>query len=1457
MLIPLFLSMCMRAWLFLRGRILSVLHMRCNVKFVISDAGPKCSWSWPHLWKQPQRQEVNSCVRMFITSAIASSFINSTNSESFKQARLNQNDMYNGCRMAFDSGADTCCAGRHAYVEEFVEGKTVTAHGFSSSLKTLPNLPIANVCYAYDAPTGETFMLEVNNAIYLGSEMEDSLLCPNQCRVNGVEIDTRPPEFVPGSNTAGKMRAPTLDYDFSIDHHGPIPYIRVRRPRPDELLSCERVQLTPHDEWDPYGPSCSIDRAVATMTENIEDETSEMERVIRHDLCGVSSVLMGDHVSYFIGQVSTLRCDDIPSSDDAYVSQQAKLATRRKDQLSPESLARLWQCGLKTAERTLKATTHQCLRTTGVLTRRFRTDKAHMRYKRLASKQGTFYVDTLKAKVRSLRGFTCGNLYTNNLGFKKFFPMEFESETPHTLQSIIETVGIPPAIHSDNAKVFTEGDFRKKCRKYDIMSTSTEPMSPWQNRAEYGIGEVKSYGCKIMEQQQAPIRLWCFAYEYAADVLCLMATGRYQLEGRTPYEHVMHYTPDISEYITFKWYQWAYYWDQSEKEKKLCRWLGVAHNIGQSMCYYILTSNGQFLARSTVIPIPTEDLDTSLLKERQDMFTRRLHDCIGDHSKAIVNGDVIDDMNVYRDALYYDAMEDEITYPWDEELQDLPLHEDNDDALRDLDKYIGAQVLLPGPDGVEILCKVKSRKRDAQGVPVGQSHSNPILDSRIFNVEFPDGHVDEYATNIIAEAIYNNVDDDGYQSTLLQEIVAHRKGKDALDKADGFTENGKPVITTKGWDLKIAWSDGTYDWIPLSQIKNSNPLEVAEYAVTHELHREPAFNWWVQKTLRKRDRIIKNVTSKSHRKQKMKFGVVMPETVEEALRLDEENGNTLWADAIKKEYENVKVAFQLLNKDDRVPPGYKKITCHLVFEVKFDLRRKARYVAGGHLTEAPSSMTYASVVSRESVRIGFLLAALNDLDILAGDIQNAYLNAPTKEKVWFMAGAEWGDKAGRPVLIVRALYGLKGSGKAWRDHLADTLRNVLGFKSSLADPDVWYKPCTKSDGTKYYAYLMVYTDDILIIDVDPKVHMDKLQSVYTLKKGSIGPPSVYLGANIQKVPSRTGPDCWGMSAEQYVRDSVKNIKQRLKERGVEFNKKLSDVKYSPRQPFSNLKYRPELDTSTPCDDDQTTLYQNLIGILRWIIELGRIDINFEVSCLSQFLCYPRLGHLHQALHVFKYLDIHRESFLRFDPTRIDIDEPADGTQTFSHKANEMKSFYPDAEEALPTNAPEPRGEPVQINCFVDADHAGNPVTRRSHTGILIFLNMAPISWWSKRQNCVETSTYSSELVALKTATEQIIALRYKLRMFGVPIDGAAQVFCDNEAVYKNTSNPTSTLKKKHNSVAFHKIRSSVSCSILYVIKEESGSNLSDILTKSLPPDQRVYLRERIMYTTKVNGLSNN
>ena len=199
------------------------------------------------------------------------------------------------------------------------------------------------------------------------------------------------------------------------------------------------------------------------------------------------------------------------------------------------------------------------------------------------------------------------------MGFKKFFPLETESQSRRTMVDFIQLVGIPPAIYSYDAKVFQHGKFKSACRKYQAQQTFTEPYSPWQNRTGGANREVKSYGNKLLQIHDAPLRVWCFAYEYAAEVLSLCATEAYPLIGKTIYEHIMNYTPDILEYITFQWYQWSYYWDEIRIEKVLCRWLGVDHSIGQSVCYYVLKSNGNFITKFSVIPVPHSDLNSELL----------------------------------------------------------------------------------------------------------------------------------------------------------------------------------------------------------------------------------------------------------------------------------------------------------------------------------------------------------------------------------------------------------------------------------------------------------------------------------------------------------------------------------------------------------------------------------------------------------------------------------------------------------------------------------------------------------------------------------------------------------------------------------------------------------------------------------------------------------------------------
>ena len=145
--------------------------------------------------------------------------------------------------------------------------------------------------------------------------------------------------------------------------------------------------------------------------------------------------------------------------------------------------------------------------------------------------------------------------------------------------------------------------------------------------------------------------------------------------------------------------------------------------------------------------------------------------------------------------------------------------------------------------------------------------------------------------------------------------------------------------------------------------------------------------------------------------------------------------------------------------------------------------------------------------------------------------------------------------------------------------------------------------------------------------------------------------------------------------------------------------------------------------------------------------------------------------------------------------------------------------------------PEAHGKSVQIISYVDANHAGNLLNRRSHSGILIYVNNTQEIWYSKKQNTVEMSPFGLEFVALRITTDLVEALRYKLRSFEVQLDGPASIFCDNKLVVTNASVPTSMLNKRHNAICYHRVRESQAAGRIRVGWIPGKRNLADLSTK--------------------------
>ena len=927
--------------------------------------------------------------------------------------------------------------------------------------------------------------------------------------------------------------------------------------------------------------------------------------------------------------------------------------------------------------------------------------------------------------------------------------------------------------------------------------------------------------------------LWDYEISHVAAIMNRTASSSGNLDKRTPLELITGETPDISEYLDFGFYDRVWFREHAGVgPTKLARWLGVSNTVGSLMSYWILPESGIPESRTTVQRVTKLEAKLDVNKERFDDYDSKIKKRFKEDRLLPEKGDFPSmcewEETFYDDEEYLDEFMKVYNNPEVIEEESTPDSYDN---------YLGMELLMDRGGNTPELARVVKRLCDDDGNPIGTAHENPILDTRMYELEYDNGYTIPVSANLIAENLFHQVNDEGHRMMVLDEVIGHRTDGTEIGEKDAYniSKVGKRrrKKTTKGHHILLKWKDGSSTWNTLKDVKDSYPVQLATFAIENGLDKEPAFAWWVPYVIRKSERIIKKLKSK-YWSRTHKYGIRMPKSVAEAIEIDKENGNTLWWDAIMLEMKNVRPAFEVYDGDVQKLVGYQKIKCHFVFDIKLgeNFRRKARLVGGGHTTDPPSSLTYSSVVSRDSVRILLLVAALNDLNILACDIQNAYLTAKCRENIYTIAGPEFGSEEGAVMIIKMALYGLKSSGAAFRSKLANVIHD-LGFRPSLADPDVWMKPATKRNGFKYYEYVLCYVDDVMVVSDEPQDTIDGLKNVFKLKGDKAEIPDMYLGASLSYVETIKGNKCWAMSSAKYVQTAIDNIEKTLRKGG----RKLPTKCVTP----TSYKYRPEEDETPELVGEEITNFQELVGILRWAIEIGRADILLEVTLLSSQLASPRKGHMEQVYHIFGYLKKHLKRKIYLDPDHPDVNESR--FQKF-----DWEDFYKGAEEPIPNNIPEARGRAIGLHCFVDADHASDKVTRRSQTGIIIFGNKAPLVMFSKRQNSVQTSTFGSEFLALRQAVELVQALRFKIRQFGIPLEeGGANLYCDNEAVYKNVVYPESVLKKKHHSVAYHMCREAVASGMVRVAKEDTRTNIADLFTKPLSGPRRENLIDLFMY----------
>jgi hypothetical protein len=1014
-----------------------------------------------------------------------------------------------------------------------------------------------------------------------------------------------------------------------------------------------------------------------------------------------------------------------------------------------------------------------------------------------------YATDTWFSSVTSFEGYNCAQIFYG-INSKRIsnYGMKTESHGPDALLEFFRKEGVPLSILRDNSKMQASELWKDYMRRYWVKDQFTEPYHPHQNPSERAMSFYKEKLQRLMIDTDTDPRGWFKACCHIADVHS--HTAQESLQWRTPIEKQTGNTPDISGLCQFRWNELVYYQIHDPKfptqggNEKLGRWYGRAEDHGDTMCYWILNpETDQLVVRSMVRSAentkrPNEHLNNKAkkldLEASPDMGSCPVFRNIGEtknSSEYIGNKDTQEfagPPNIYEKSKEYLATIDP------EDLINL---------------YI-----------VDTFKTRAGRERQMKGQVTER------MGSQTYRVAFDDGKQRTYEFDELINLI-NHEDEEGVERWTFEKILKHRTSKDPQRKGR--------------LDVLIKWQ-GYEDpsWEPIEVIKKDDPVSLAKYAEDNDLIDKSAWKWTRNylKNKKKFQRMYRQMNlAKSRRKTiKYQFGVRVPRNLAEARKLDELNKDSKWHEAIQLEITKLMdehSCFNVLQKDQRAPQGYSRIPLIWTFAVKFDGRHRARCVAGGHVTPDPEDSLYSGVVDLETVRIAFTLSTLMELDVLAADIGSAYIQANTIEKVYTIAGPEFGPLEGRVLLVVRALYGLKTSGAMWHQKLAQNLRD-LGFSPCPASYDLWLR-----DMGDHYEYIAVIVDDLLVFSRDPTRILETLKSNCGYKMSGVGVPEYYSGADVE---FDDVAKCWSISAKTYIRSVVDRIE------------KLLDTTFKNYGSPMEAGDHPEMDTTDFIYAQDISIYQMLIGCAQWAVTLGRFDIQYATNTLARFASAPREGHLNRCKRLFGYLKYNDKAKLRMDPSDPNYED-------LNFKENQdWKDLYPDAEEYMPDKMPRPVNKrPLHITVILDASHGSCYVTRRSVTGYMLFIGQAPIRWYSKRQNTVESSTYGSELVAMRIAVEALLDMRYKLRMMGIKIHHTSTLLCDNESVIINTQLPTSTLKKKHNSVAYHKCREVVAARIVRTTHVRSENNVANHLTKAAPPQEYYrFLHNGLLFGTFEN-----
>ena len=1110
-----------------------------------------------------------------------------------------------------------------------------------------------------------------------------------------------------------------------------------------------------------------------------------------------------------------------------------------------------------------------------------------LRWKRRNEVVGT---DTFFPSVKSAQGHTCSQMFVGQQSLRwDVYPLKTEAHNYQALQDIARNEGVPNVVRSDNAQSETDTEWSDFCRKQCISQQTTIPHSPWMNFTERHIGSLGGMVRNCHRAFKIPYKYHNWTQRWCCDVHNVAANRR--LNWRCPDEIHHGYTQDISP---FRFHMWEPIWYMEKREKapqdswKPGRWMGFAHQCGDKFTYWIRTEkDGKgkdvFLKRRTVktrrknIGRPTEYVNNNLLEAEfilMDQDRNRLEYDVDSFNieSGESNASADEDMELQPPSGEIPASNSgdlqgveaiRMDYPGVQPTSENEVHQnlegdtmapangvhqptiddnttsnigvhqstvDDGDEMDPADDSIMAsesEVQQPTADDDHASADDDSQN-DMEDIATSYPHETPIVDET----------EDEDLTDIYNQfQIEDEVDDE------FDKIVDHKFENGILIFTARFqgSSNGEHLVE-----------------VPFSILKKDVPLECAKYIRNYVLdstsRRSGTYTTWATTMLKQHTRAVRRlhraygtgISMRYSRNRRAKInstastlayqaihgstpqkkakkvrpiekqGITIPRSIRQAMLQDLASVGTpqegKWGAAITKEMDGLE-RLRVFEYHDPVSTrfnrseGWQFAPMHMVFDIKADGRYKARLCVGGNVLDCDDYTTFSSTIKDISIRLLMVIAAQNKLHTMTTDVANAFCTAPCMEKIWSTAGKEFGKRQGSKVSLKRALYGTKTASRSFHEFLG-ALMLRMGFQPSRADQDLWWR---KSDDYDGYDYLATHVDDVICVAMNPSQYISQIEQEFKLRD-TTDEPSYYLGNDLKKMKNGR----LHISSTTYTKEVVRKYQadfEPVRKHNI------------PMDP----KCHPELDTSPLLDEDGTKHFQRIIGVCQWLIVSGRFDLCYSITSLSRFSAGPREGHLEMARQIMGYLRKYpKRGYVvnpeppHFDSVYSDVEVKCDFGNQYSYFREELDPRFPD-----------PILKELDLNIFIDADHAHDKISGRSITGLLAMLGSTPITWRSKRQTSVQTSTFGAEFTALKAGVEEAITIRYHLRSMGVKVSKSTPIWVDNMSVVLNATNPGSSLNKKAIALSYHFVREHQAQKVISIRKVDTKDNFADPFTKAL------------------------